>query len=526
MSPLPFASSSALVSFDSIDYNDLSPEREWVRLGKGSFGTVWRAEYLGLEVAVKEVMPSGEYNVDKYLERECRILADCRHPNIVQLIGFALAPSPPSYSSPSESNRPRLLIVSEYLSRGNLRQYICDKSLPFPWRLRLSFAIDVARALAYLHSRKCMHRDLKGENLLVTENERIKVCDFGFARIAAQNEEEMKRITFAGTDGYMSPEILLGEKFGLPTDAKRPDMLQILKTLRTIEKQVHDADLKELSSEQESINSHSSSGGTTWNVGSVSFAGSTKRGRSRRPQAPRLPSFEGRVQVGSSATDATYASARMDISQAVAVDQIDSEEEDEVALLGLADVNTLDSRLEWHNPLSTFENLDSEGESRYSTALIGRNWKARLNIEDLASSLRGSHLTVKPSPQKSPLQTETDLPEGSYKSQAALPDDWNPSRVVHRDAVDHEVAIVADSIPETARVEPPSLHRFSLIKPTLQRLLSSFSPTSSSLNVSMVNPSTMDFDAAFKNKISDENVNPINKMSSLAGPNGMASLGN
>ena len=96
--------------------------------------------------------------------------------------------------------------------------YIHDKHKPFPWRLRLSFAIDIARALAYLHARKCIHRDLKGENLLVTSNGRLKITDFGFARIAARNEDESKRLTFCGTDSYMSPEILLGEEFDLPTD--------------------------------------------------------------------------------------------------------------------------------------------------------------------------------------------------------------------------------------------------------------------------------------------------------------------
>jgi LIM domain kinase 1 len=96
--------------------------------------------------------------------------------------------------------------------------YIHDKTKPFPWNLRLSFATDIARALAYLHARKCIHRDLKGENLLITANGRIKITDFGFARIAARNEDEYKRLTFCGTDSYMSPEILLGEEFDLPTD--------------------------------------------------------------------------------------------------------------------------------------------------------------------------------------------------------------------------------------------------------------------------------------------------------------------
>lgn len=133
---------------------------------------------------------------------------EARHPNVVLYLGLSRAPDPDG----------RIFIISEFIENGNLRNYIYDKTKPMPWRLRLSFATDIARALAYLHARKCIHRDLKGENLLVTTNGRLKITDFGFARIAARNEEESKRLTFCGTDSYMSPEILLGNEFDLPTD--------------------------------------------------------------------------------------------------------------------------------------------------------------------------------------------------------------------------------------------------------------------------------------------------------------------
>uniref|UniRef100_A0A5K1JYU1 Cell surface hydrophobicity-associated protein n=1 Tax=Ganoderma boninense TaxID=34458 RepID=A0A5K1JYU1_9APHY len=133
-------------------------------------------------------------------------MKEARHPNVVLYLGLSRAPDG------------RIFIISEFIESGNLRTYIYDKTKPFPWRLRMSFATDIARALAYLHARKCIHRDLKGENLLVTANGRLKITDFGFARIAARNEEESKRLTFCGTDSYMSPEILLGNEFDLPTD--------------------------------------------------------------------------------------------------------------------------------------------------------------------------------------------------------------------------------------------------------------------------------------------------------------------
>lgn len=189
-----------------IPFDDI--KGDWKKLGAGSFGNVYKGTYLGIDVAIKEVLPSTEYDVAKYFEREWRLMKEARHPNVVLYLGLSRAPDPDG----------RIFIISEFIENGNLRSYIHDKTKPFPWRLRISFATDIARALAYLHARKCIHRDLKGENLLVTANGRLKITDFGFARIAARNAEESKRLTFCGTDSYMSPEILLGHEFDLPTD--------------------------------------------------------------------------------------------------------------------------------------------------------------------------------------------------------------------------------------------------------------------------------------------------------------------
>ncbi|GJJ10054.1 hypothetical protein Clacol_004280 [Clathrus columnatus] len=191
-------------AFDVIPYADI--KGSWKKLGSGSFGNVYKGSYLGIDVAIKEVLPSTDYDVGKYFEREYRLMKEARHPNVVLYLGLSRAPDG------------RIFIVSEFVEGGNLRTYIYDKSKPLPWSLRISFATDICRALAYLHARKCIHRDLKGENLLITSNLRIKVTDFGFARIAARNDMESKRLTFCGTDAYMSPEIQLGTPFDLPTD--------------------------------------------------------------------------------------------------------------------------------------------------------------------------------------------------------------------------------------------------------------------------------------------------------------------
>ncbi|CDZ97076.1 kinase-like protein [Phaffia rhodozyma] len=180
------------MEWDAIPYDQII----WgEKLGQGSFGVVFRGTYLGVDIAIKEVLPLTDYEVAKYFEREWRIMREARHPNVVQYLGLSRAPPPDG----------RTFIISECIENGNLRSYIWDKRTypDFPWRLRISFATDIARALAYLHARKCIHRDLKGENLLITANKRIKMTDFGFARIVARNEDEMKRMSYCGTDGYI-----------------------------------------------------------------------------------------------------------------------------------------------------------------------------------------------------------------------------------------------------------------------------------------------------------------------------------
>lgn len=128
---------------------------------------------------------------------------EARHPNIVQFMGIC-----------HHANQ-QLYIVTEYLPGGNLRNWIQaereePRDLLSSYRKRLGFAIDTARALAYLHARGIIHRDLKLENLLLTENLRIKVCDFGFSRSLkpwmemkspSSTGKSAKRLTMCGTDG-------------------------------------------------------------------------------------------------------------------------------------------------------------------------------------------------------------------------------------------------------------------------------------------------------------------------------------
>ncbi|XP_047166619.1 serine/threonine-protein kinase CTR1 [Vigna umbellata] len=171
------------------------------RVGAGSFGTVYRAEWHGSDVAVK-VLTVQDFHEDQLKEflREVAIMKRVRHPNVVLFMG-------------SVTKRPHLSIVTEYLPRGSLYRLIhrpasgeiLDK------RKRLRMALDVAKGINYLHCLKppIVHWDLKSPNLLVDKNWTVKVCDFGLSRFKANTFIPSKSV--AGTPEWMAPEFLRGE---------------------------------------------------------------------------------------------------------------------------------------------------------------------------------------------------------------------------------------------------------------------------------------------------------------------------
>ncbi|KAI9104806.1 kinase-like domain-containing protein [Phlyctochytrium arcticum] len=189
----------------TIDWSDLLITDD---ISKGSFGVVKRAEYLGTDVAVKEFLDLKDvpgFDLQKYIGRELEILSSSRHPNVVQFMGTS------TYEN-------KVYLVTEFVSGGNLKKLLMDPSKRCSWRMRVSFAIDIARALVYLHAHHFIHRDLKSENLLLTENHRLKLCDFGLSREIARTVEERRRLSFCGTDGYMAPEIILAMDFNEQVD--------------------------------------------------------------------------------------------------------------------------------------------------------------------------------------------------------------------------------------------------------------------------------------------------------------------
>ncbi|KAK7301098.1 hypothetical protein RJT34_11958 [Clitoria ternatea] len=171
------------------------------RVGAGSFGTVFRAEWHGSDVAVK-VLSVQDFHDDQLKEflREVAIMKRVRHPNVVLFMGAV-------------TKRPHLSIVTEYLPRGSLFRLIhkpASGEILDP-RRRLRMSLDVAKGINYLHCLKppIVHWDLKTPNLLVDKNWTVKVCDFGLSRFKANTFLSSKSV--AGTPEWMAPEFLRGD---------------------------------------------------------------------------------------------------------------------------------------------------------------------------------------------------------------------------------------------------------------------------------------------------------------------------
>ncbi|KAK4842380.1 hypothetical protein QYF36_020588 [Acer negundo] len=171
-------------------------------LGRGGFGTVYKGElHDGTKIAVKR-MESGVVSEKGLAEfkSEIAVLTKVRHRHLVTLIGYCL-----------EGNE--RLLVYEYMPQGTLSRHLFnwkeEDLKPLEWTRRLTIALDVARGVEYLHTlahKSFIHRDLKPSNILLGDDMRAKVADFGLVRLAPENGKHSVETRLAGTFGYLAPE--------------------------------------------------------------------------------------------------------------------------------------------------------------------------------------------------------------------------------------------------------------------------------------------------------------------------------
>ena len=190
----------------------LGPYEILAPIGAGGMGEVYRArdERLKRSVAVKVLPPSFTQDTDrlKRFEQEAQAAGSLNHPNITAVFELGSYEGSP-------------YIVSELLEGETLRARVSGGALPV--RKATDYAIQMARGLAAAHEKGIVHRDFKPENVFVTNDGRVKILDFGLAKLTQADGAVGPQTNFPtaspatepgvvmGTLGYMSPEQVKGK---------------------------------------------------------------------------------------------------------------------------------------------------------------------------------------------------------------------------------------------------------------------------------------------------------------------------
>ncbi|EEF40007.1 mitogen-activated protein kinase kinase kinase 5 isoform X2 [Ricinus communis] len=205
--PLPPGASSSRPSISSsvpqvISKAESIPlKSQWQKgklIGRGTFGSVYVASNreTGALCAMKEVdmFPDDPKSAEsiKQLEQEIKVLSHLKHPNIVQYYG-------------SEIVGDHFYIYLEYVHPGSINKYVREHCGAITENVVRSFSRHILSGLAYLHSMKTIHRDIKGANLLVDASGVVKLADFGMSKHLTGQAAEL---SLKGSPYWMAPELM------------------------------------------------------------------------------------------------------------------------------------------------------------------------------------------------------------------------------------------------------------------------------------------------------------------------------
>ncbi|HEY6116529.1 MAG TPA: serine/threonine-protein kinase [Candidatus Dormibacteraeota bacterium] len=171
-------------------------------LGRGGMGAVYLAEQpgLGREVAIKELIQTADPVALRRFLQEAQVMARTSHPNLVQVHDMEL-----------QGNVNYLVL--EFIKGRSLRDWMTEVQIPPPQVFAVMHGI--LQALDYAHRHQIVHRDMKPENVLISDEGQVKVADFGIARLLDDTGiggTATKTGTTVGTPQYMSPEQVSSSK--------------------------------------------------------------------------------------------------------------------------------------------------------------------------------------------------------------------------------------------------------------------------------------------------------------------------
>jgi tRNA A-37 threonylcarbamoyl transferase component Bud32 len=175
------------------------------KIAEGGFAAVYKGRdpFLKRLVALKVCLSDDEHLRRRFL-REAEIAGTLHHRNVVTAFDFGFAQAGP-------------YLVQEYLDGEDLKEKIRRRDPLSPGR-KLGYLRQIALGLEYAHSRGVLHRDIKPGNVRVLDNDRVKILDFGIARLASADTRLTEQGSILGTAGYLPPEQLLGHDLDARAD--------------------------------------------------------------------------------------------------------------------------------------------------------------------------------------------------------------------------------------------------------------------------------------------------------------------
>ena len=174
-------------------------------VAEGAAGTVHDGRYAGHRVAVKvlkrPIDPELSPEVAEDFARECATLMSIRAKHLLIFFG----------AGTMADNRP--FMVTEYMALGSLKRVLADFDRALGWPVRIRLAAQVADGMAYLHSLKIVHRDLKSDNVLLDDEVNAKVADFGTSKLVTKSRAQLQTAGATGETSFGGDDQMQSEAF-------------------------------------------------------------------------------------------------------------------------------------------------------------------------------------------------------------------------------------------------------------------------------------------------------------------------
>ncbi|KAL1194180.1 putative cysteine-rich receptor-like protein kinase 32 [Cardamine amara subsp. amara] len=180
------------------------------KIGQGGFGEVYKGTFPnGTEIAVKRLSITSGQGLKEF-KNEIVVVAKLQHRNLVRILGFCLEGE-------------EQILVYEFVPNKSLDYFLFDpvKQVQLDWTRRYNIIGGIARGILYLHHDSritIIHRDLKASNILLDDDMKPRIADFGMARIFGLEQTRANTSKIVGTYGYMAPEYAMHGQFSVKSD--------------------------------------------------------------------------------------------------------------------------------------------------------------------------------------------------------------------------------------------------------------------------------------------------------------------